>query len=263
MRLIITFIAAIAACAAFSSPALALAQAELQEIDDHLGRLMKNVNVVKRVKHKSGEVVSCVDIDRQPSMNHPSWRGGTVPRELSPPGKAMFPGVIVPAPPSELCPDGSVEMVLPTRDRIVFAGGLRNFLSKYPDGSGGVPPQAQESPAKGHVAAAKQAEAVVQYSPAPLRTLEVRPLRPSSFLKVEFLLFGYDKVEMQLPNGVGPEHQGSYVFAVPQSFATASYVCGAGKYISEVRITLASGAQVAHVFEICPDQQLTTNVRNV
>jgi len=104
--------------------------------------------------------------------------------------------------------------------------------------------------------------AVVEYSQAPQMTLEVRPLSASPILRVEFLLFGYDKMEMSSPNGMGPEHQGSYIFAIPKSFTSESYECGPGKYISEVRITQISGAQAAQTFEICFDQRLTTYIRD-
>jgi hypothetical protein len=91
----IRLIAALAACAALSSPALGLTQAELDEIDEYLARYMNNVKVLKQVTNTRGDVISCVDIDHQPAMNHPSW-SGTVQREISPEGRAAFPGVIVP-----------------------------------------------------------------------------------------------------------------------------------------------------------------------
>jgi hypothetical protein len=129
MRSICNFAAALTCCAALGSQTFALTQAESDEIDDYLATYMKNVNVLKQVINKDGEVISCVDIDRQPGMNHPSW-SGTVHREMSPEGTAMFPGIIVPAPASAICPDGTVEMRLPTRAQIIGAGGLRRFLSK-------------------------------------------------------------------------------------------------------------------------------------
>jgi hypothetical protein len=108
------------------------AQGQPDEIDAYLAGYMRNVNIVKRTTNERNEQLSCVDVDRQPAMNHPSWRGAVV-RDLSPQDKARFPGVIVPAPPSLICPEGTVEMRLPTRAQIVGAGGLHKFLSKHSD----------------------------------------------------------------------------------------------------------------------------------
>lgn len=97
---------------------------------------MKDVVVVRQVTNASGELISCVAVDHQPGMNHPAFTGRIRP-ELSPGGKAIFEqgfGRIVPAPPSQHCPPGTVEMILPTRARIVHAGGLRAFHSKSPGG---------------------------------------------------------------------------------------------------------------------------------
>jgi len=119
-----------------------LAQSEPDEIDLYLAAFMKNVLVVRQVRDNHGQLMSCVDIDHQPAMNHPSWTG-QVHVELSQEGKAMFErgfGRIVPAPPSEICPESSVEMILPTRERIVHAGGLRRFMSKDGNGAGSVAP---------------------------------------------------------------------------------------------------------------------------
>jgi hypothetical protein len=130
--------AAAAVLAILSCPALA--QSEPDEIDQYLAALMKNVIVVRQVTEKHGELISCVDIDHQPWMDK---LPRPVHRELSPEGKATFErafGPIVPAPPSELCPEGSVEVILPTRERIVYAGGLRRFMSKDGNGGGSVAP---------------------------------------------------------------------------------------------------------------------------
>jgi hypothetical protein len=118
-----------------------LAQSEPDEIDQFLAAYMKDVVVVRQVTNGYGELISCVDIDHQPWSNAPHLAGR--PRtELSPEGKATFErgfGRIVPAPPSQLCPAGTLEMRLATRAQIVHAGGLRAFHSKSPDG-GAAPP---------------------------------------------------------------------------------------------------------------------------
>lgn len=142
MPSIINLYTAAAVCAAISCPALA--QSKPDEIDQYLAAYMKDVVVVRQVTDKHGQLISCVDIDHQPWTDNPSFAGPASRfRELSPQGKATFEralGPIVPAPPSELCPAGSVAMILPTRERIVHAGGLRRFMSKSPDGGGSVAP---------------------------------------------------------------------------------------------------------------------------
>ena len=139
MRAVFTLTVAVVACATLSFPALALTQAESDEIDAYVAQYMKNVRVAKQVTGAHGQTISCVDIDHQPAMNYPGWTG-PVQRELSPSAKAAFPGVLKPAPPSAICPPDTVEMVLPTRAAIVHAGGVRRFNSKHPDGSPGNPP---------------------------------------------------------------------------------------------------------------------------
>jgi len=131
---------AAAAGAAISCPALA--NSEPDEIDQYLATYMRNVVVVRQVTDTHGQLISCVDIAHQPGTNNQSL-ASPLQRELSPEGKARFErafGVIVPAPGSELCPEGSVEMILPTRERIVYAGGPRRFMSKSPDGGSTPPP---------------------------------------------------------------------------------------------------------------------------
>ena len=140
MPSIIDLYVAAAVCAAISCPALA--NSELDEIDQYLAAYMRNVVVVRQVTDTHGQLISCVDIDHQPGTNNQSL-ASPVQRELSPEGKARFErafGVIVPAPRSELCPEGSVEMILPTREQIVYAGGLQRFMSKSPDGGSAPPP---------------------------------------------------------------------------------------------------------------------------
>jgi hypothetical protein len=140
MPSIINLYMATAACVAMSCPAPA--QSEPDEIDQYLAAYMKGVVVVRQVTDTHGQLISCVDIDHLPWTNNPSITG-PVHRELSPQGKAMFErglGPIVPAAPSERCPERSVAMILPTREQIVHAGGLRRFMSKSPDGGGSVAP---------------------------------------------------------------------------------------------------------------------------
>lgn len=140
MPSIINLCAALAVCAGMSCPALA--QSEPDEIDRYLTAYMKGVVVVRQVTDTHGQLISCVDIDHLPWTNNSSITG-PVHRELSPQGKATFErglGPIVPAPHSERCPPRSVEMILPTREQIVHAGGLRRFMSKSPDGGGSVAP---------------------------------------------------------------------------------------------------------------------------
>jgi hypothetical protein len=152
MRSIMSICAA-ALCGAISCATFA--QSEPDEIDQYLAGYMKDVVVVRQVTSVNGELISCVDVDHQPGMNHPAFTGRIRP-ELSPEGKAIFEqsfGRIVPAPPSQYCPTGSVEMILPTRAQIVHAGGLRAFHSKSPDGGSAPPagrplPDAQHDPAQ-------------------------------------------------------------------------------------------------------------------
>jgi hypothetical protein len=116
----------------------AIGQDEVNRIDAFLSAYSRNVNVLKRTANGSGEIISCVDVHRQPGMNHPRAQGA-VQLEPSPQLKALLNGPVSSAPASEVCPAGSVEMRLPTRDQIIARGSLRNFLSKYPDGQGRMP----------------------------------------------------------------------------------------------------------------------------
>ncbi len=89
--------------------------------------------MVKKVATAAGEIISCVDVNHQPAMNNP-LASGAAPLEASEQLKALLSGQVIPAPASAVCPLGSVEMRLPTREQIVARGGLDNFLSKSPGG---------------------------------------------------------------------------------------------------------------------------------
>lgn len=116
----------------------AVTQQESDEIDAFLSAYSRNIGIVKRLDNAATNDISCVDVNRQPAMNHPLAHG-TVQMEPSPQLKALLDGPVVPAAASQICPPGSVEMRLPTREQIMSRGSLKNFLSKYPDGKGEAP----------------------------------------------------------------------------------------------------------------------------
>ena len=124
---------------------------ESAKIDDYLKNFSKNVVVIKETKNASGETVSCVDINHQPALNNPLLAGHKVQMEPSPELKRILQRVkqdTISSP----CPTGSVEMRLPTRERIQVFGSLKKFLSKYPDSNGNSQPQPVQPPATtGHL----------------------------------------------------------------------------------------------------------------
>jgi hypothetical protein len=122
----------LAALAVLPSSSHAITQDDVNEIDSFLVGYMKNVNIVKRARDGAGSVVSCVDVHRQPGVNHP-LATGSVQLEPSAELKALLGGRVAAAPASPTCPRGSVEMYLPTRDQIIARGSLRNFLAKHPN----------------------------------------------------------------------------------------------------------------------------------
>jgi hypothetical protein len=78
--------------------------------------------------------------------------------------------------------------------------------------------------------------------------------------KVELLLFGHDKQQLDFPNSQDKyDPQLRYVFKVPESFTQGSYPCGTGTYISEVRVTDVNGSSLAKTFEICPGVPFKTS----
>lgn len=111
----------------------AITQEESDKIDAYLASMFKNVIIFKTVVTAAGETLSCVDVNHQPGMNHPR-ASGSIHLEPSEQLKSLLGGRAIPAPASTICPLGSVEMRLPTREQIVARGGLDNFLSKYPGG---------------------------------------------------------------------------------------------------------------------------------
>lgn len=111
----------------------AISQVDQANVESFMARYERNVRVVKRVLGEGREVISCVDVSRQPAMNHPLARG-SIQLEPSPQLKAMMDGPIVVGQLSKVCPAGSVEMRLPTRSQIAARGGLSNFLSKWGNG---------------------------------------------------------------------------------------------------------------------------------
>ena len=115
-----------------------MTQEESAKIDAFLASSLKNVKIVKTAATAVGEIISCVDVNQQPAMNHP-LASGAIQLEPSERLKSLMGGRVTPAPASKVCPLGSVEMRLPTREQIVARGSLKNFLSKYPNGKGQVP----------------------------------------------------------------------------------------------------------------------------
>lgn len=104
--------------------------AEAAKIDSYLTEFLQGVNVKKQFLNKMGETISCVDIHNQPSMNHPQiGRGHIVQTKPSPQLLAVMPGNWIRDIEESLCPVDSVEMILPTRERIARAGTLREYLS--------------------------------------------------------------------------------------------------------------------------------------
>jgi len=141
----------------------ALSGAELQKIDDYLGDYNKGVLITKRTLSAAGEVVSCVDVNRQPAVTHPNWGARAVQLEPSPQLKALLGGHVAPRQASTLCPAGSVDMRLPTRDQIIARGGLDNFLQKDDGRQKGVGP-VRGAPARA-AAAVPRAAAVAKPPP--------------------------------------------------------------------------------------------------
>lgn len=131
---------AVASLLAITLPlcAHALTPQEAADADAYLARYHRNVRIVKRAANAGGEIISCVDVRRQPAMNHPLAKGG-IQTEPSAQLKALLDGPVVAAPLSKICPTDSVEMRLPDRAQIDRAGGLKNLLSKSGDGRGQAP----------------------------------------------------------------------------------------------------------------------------
>lgn len=102
---------------------------ELSKIDSYLNTLMSGV-VVKKEFFEIGQTISCVDINHQPSLNHPLiGRTHVVQTEPSQELLAKMPGTWVKSSAHTDCPEGTVDMVLPTRLAIAKAGSVDNFLS--------------------------------------------------------------------------------------------------------------------------------------
>lgn len=106
----------------------ALTATESAKVDAYLNDFQKGV-VVQAVKSgQSGELVSCVDINKQLSSNNPVMKGHVAQTEPSAALKAMLGGKITTKPlwPTE-CPAGSVEMIPPSREKLERAGSLEKF----------------------------------------------------------------------------------------------------------------------------------------
>lgn len=114
-------------------------QDEIAEIESFLTTYYRHVVVVSRATSPTGDTISCVDVNHQPGMNHPFFGPSAVRTEPSLQLKAML-GRVAPAPSSQLCPTGTVEMKLPTRDQLIAAGSVRSFLQKRPPRRGGPVP---------------------------------------------------------------------------------------------------------------------------
>ena len=94
----------------------------------------------------------------------------------------------------------------------------------------------------------------VQVSPPP----GILQISDGQLAKVELLLFGYDKQVLTASNFSPKDNpQLRYVFRLPETFTEKSYPCGTGNFVSEVRLTTASGAVSSKMFEICPGTPLT------
>lgn len=120
----------------------AVSQIEAERIDAFLANYYKNVIITKRAMNAAKELISCVDVYHQPAQNNPLAGIREIQLEPSPQLKALLGGQVSSPPPSKICPPGSVEMRLPTREQIIAQGSLEKFLSKSPtsDGKRGAAP---------------------------------------------------------------------------------------------------------------------------
>lgn len=96
----------------------------------------------------------------------------------------------------------------------------------------------------------------------PAGSLQVSPptgslkIADGAVTKVDFLLFGYDAQQLVAPNFQPKDNpQLRYVFRLPETYGPNSYVCGSGRYLSEVRVTTPTGI-TSKTFEICPGTSL-------
>ncbi len=108
---------------------------ESEKIDVYLQTYYLGVKVTKAATDRMGKPVDCVDIQHQPSLNHPVLKGHQIQLKPSPQLQAMLGAPVKEDTTPTACPMGSVEMRLPTREDIVRAGSLQKFMSKYPNGS--------------------------------------------------------------------------------------------------------------------------------
>ncbi len=134
----------------------ALPPGESEKIDTYLRTYHSGVIVTNTATDRSGQTISCVDIQHQPALNNPALKGHKIQMEPSDALVAILKAPVkkeVPSEPSTgfmamlrvpvkndgtlICPTGSVAMRLPTHEQIARAGSLGKFLSKYPDGSPG------------------------------------------------------------------------------------------------------------------------------
>lgn len=136
-----------------TSPDPAGAQLEAAA-NEHLSRMAASTSIVTKTVRTDGQLVDCVDIDRQPAHSHPQLRRHRVQREPSPQLLALMPHPVRADTTPTNCPAGSVEMVLPSLQDIVRAGSLRSFLGKYPVGSPARPKERVLNVSAGHEYAA-------------------------------------------------------------------------------------------------------------
>lgn len=107
---------------------------ESKEIDDYLTDYRSGIQIIKTALDPKGKTISCVDILHQPGFNA-SFRYDHIQLQPSPELAAILPGTLKQDDVTSICPKGSVEMRLPSREALVKAGSLKKFLSKYHDNS--------------------------------------------------------------------------------------------------------------------------------
>lgn len=108
-----------------------LSTQQSQEIDNFINHIDSITTVTKTELSTIEETISCVDILKQPGLSHIP-KNTSIQLQPSSQLAALLPGKIKPDNTPTSCPDGSIEMKLPTREKIVNSGSLKNFFSKYP-----------------------------------------------------------------------------------------------------------------------------------
>ncbi len=112
--------------------AVDLSKSELDRIDQHFADYYKNVVVTSNFVDELGQFVSCVDFYRQPAINALPITDQRIQTQPSAALKAVLKDKYTEGGLSKNCAPGSIEMLLPTRDQAIAAGGLIPFLGKKP-----------------------------------------------------------------------------------------------------------------------------------